>query len=279
MNFIYTLTEYLSYPFVKHAFIVGILISLCAALLGVTLVLKRYSYIGDGLSHVAFGAMAIATVLNVTNNMLIIMPITVISAIVLLGMKQSGKIKGDAAIAIISVSSLAIGYLLLNIFPASSNISGDVCSSLFGSTLILTLSIADVWICIITALVVISVYLLLYNKIFAVTFDEDFSKAIGIKTNFYNNLIAIVTAFVIALSMRLVGSLLIAALIIFPALSAMRIFGSFKSVVIASAIISVISSSLGLIISIIYGTPVGATIVAVDVFVLAIFSFIGYIKK
>lgn len=279
MNIITKFAEYLSYPFVRHAFIVGTLISLCSALLGVTLVLKRYSYIGDGLSHVAFGAMAIASVLNLTNNMLIIMPVTVISAIILLGMKQNGKIKGDAAISIVSVSSLAIGYLLLSVFPTSSNVSGDVCSSLFGSTLILTLSKADVWICIITALVVIGIYLIFHNKIFAVTFDEDFSKATGIKTDLYNILIAIITAFVIALSMRLVGSLLIAALIIFPAISAMRIFKSFRSVVIASAIISVISSSLGLMISILYGTPVGATIVAVNIFVLLIFSVVGYIKK
>lgn len=279
MNIFLKFAEYLSYPFVRNAFIVGILISLCSALLGVTLVLKRYSYIGDGLSHVAFGAMAIAAVLNVTNNMLVIMPITVISAILLLGIKQKGKIKGDAAISVISVSSLALGYLLLNIFPTSSNISGDVCSSLFGSTLILTLSKADVWICIITALTVISVYILLYNKIFAITFDEDFSKAIGLKTDLYNILIAIITAFVIALSMRLVGSLLIAALIIFPALSAMRIFKSFKSVVIASSIISVIASSIGLIVSVLYGTPVGATIVAVDVLVLLFFSILGYIKS
>lgn len=279
MSIITKFAEYLSYPFVRYAFIVGILISLCSALLGVTLVLKRYSYIGDGLSHVAFGAMAIASILNLTNNMLIIMPVTVISAIILLGMKQNGKIKGDAAISIVSVSSLAIGYLLLNIFPTSSNVSGDVCSTLFGSTLILTLSKTDVWVCIITAITVIGIYLVFYNKIFAVTFDEDFSKAVGIKTDFYNILIAIVTAFVIALSMRLVGSLLIAALIIFPAISAMRIFKSFKSVVIASSIISVISSSLGLMVSILYGTPVGATIVAVNIFVLLISSAIGYAKK
>lgn len=279
MNFLSELLDYFSFPFVRYAFIVGILISLCSALLGVTLVLKRYSFIGDGLSHVAFGALAIATVLGVSNNMLIIMPITVAAAILLLRMGQNAKIKGDAAIAMISVGALAVGYLLLNIFPSSANISGDVCSTLFGSTLILTLSKADVWLCVIMSLLVIFAYCFFYNKIFAVTFDETFTRGIGVKTELYNLLIATITAVVIVLAMRLVGSLLIAALIIFPALSAMRVFKTFKQVVIASAIISVSASAIGIILSILYSTPVGAMIVIVDIVVFGVFSFLGKIVK
>ena len=279
MNVFHELVDYFSFPFVIYAFIVGILISLCSALLGVTLVLKRYSFIGDGLSHVAFGALAIATVLDISNNMLVVMPITVLAAIMLLRMGQNAKIKGDAAIAMISVGALAIGYLLLNIFPSSANISGDVCSTLFGSTLILTLSKVDVWVCVIMSLLVIAAYCLFYNKIFAVTFDENFTRGVGVKTELYNLLIATVTAVVIVLSMRLVGSLLIAALIIFPAISAMRVFKNFKQVVIAAAIISVSASAIGLIVSILYSTPVGATIVAVDIAVFTIFSAIGVLIK
>lgn len=279
MNFLSELIDYFSFPFVRYAFIVGILISLCSALLGVTLVLKRYSFIGDGLSHVAFGALAIATVLGVSNNMLIIMPITVAAAILLLRMGQNAKIKGDAAIAMISVGALAVGYLLLNIFPSSANISGDVCSTLFGSTLILTLSKTDVWLCVIMSLLVIFAYCFFYNKIFAVTFDETFTRGIGVKTELYNLLIATITAVVIVLAMRLVGSLLIAALIIFPALSAMRVFKTFKQVVIASAIISVSASAIGIILSILYSTPVGAMIVIVDIVVFGVFSFLGKIVK
>lgn len=279
MNFLSELLDYFSFPFVRYAFIVGILISLCSALLGVTLVLKRYSFIGDGLSHVAFGALAIATVLGVSNNMLIIMPITVAAAILLLRMGQNAKIKGDAAIAMISVGALAVGYLLLNIFPSSANISGDVCSTLFGSTLILTLSKTDVWLCVIMSLLVIFAYCFFYNKIFAVTFDETFTRGIGVKTELYNLLIATITAVVIVLAMRLVGSLLIAALIIFPALSAMRVFKTFKQVVIASAIISVSASAIGIILSILYSAPVGAMIVIVDIVVFGVFSCLGKIVK
>lgn len=275
MNIFSELFDYFSFPFVRYAFVVGILISLCSALLGVTLVLKRYSFIGDGLSHVAFGALAIATVLGVTNNMLIIMPITVAAAVLLLRMGQNSKIKGDAAIAMISVGALAVGYLLLNIFPSTSNISGDVCSTLFGSTLILTLSKADVWVCVIMSVLVILAYCFFYNKIFAVTFDENFTRGIGVKTELYNLLIATVTAVVIVLAMRLVGSLLIAALIIFPALSAMRIFKNFKHVVIASAVISVCASAIGLVLSILYSTPVGAMIVVVNTVFFGVSSGIG----
>ena len=258
------LALYLQYPFVRYALIVGVLIALCSSLLGVTLVLKRFSFIGDGLSHVAFGAMSIATVLGLSDNMLLILPVTVISAVLLLRTGNNAKIKGDAAIAMISVGALAIGYLIMNIFSASSNLTGDVCSTLFGSTSILTLTIGEVWLCIILSIAVVMIFILFYNKIFAVTFDEDFARASGIKADAYNLLIAVVIAVIIVLAMNLVGSLLISALIIFPALTAMRLFGSFKSVTVFSAVSSVICALLGLLISILAGTPVGSSIVAVD---------------
>lgn len=256
---------YFQYPFVRYALVVGILIAFCSSLLGVTLVLKRFSFIGDGLSHVAFGAMAVATVLNLTSNMLLILPVTVICAILLLRTGQNTKIKGDAAVAMISVGALALGYLLMNLFSTSANLTGDVCSTLFGSTSILTLSKGDVWICVAISVLVIAVFLLLYHKIFAVTFDENFAQATGTKANFYNLIIAIVIALVIVLAMNLVGSLLISALVIFPALSSMRIFKSFGSVIICSAIFSVICAAIGILISILAGTPVGSTIVAIDI--------------
>ncbi|SFX67648.1 metal ABC transporter permease [Ruminococcus sp. XPD3002] len=262
---------YFSYPFVRYAFIVGLLIALCSSLLGVTLVLKRFSFIGDGLSHVAFGAMAVAAVTGLTNKMYLIIPVTVISAILLLRTGQNTKIKGDAAVAMISVGALAIGYMLMNLFPSSSNISADVCSTLFGSTSILTLKKADVWLCTIMAAIVIAVFIIFYNKIFAVTFDENFSKATGIKSDAYNLLIAVITALIIVLAMNLVGSLLISALIIFPALSAMRLFKSFRGVIICSAVISVICAAVGILLSILFSTPVGSTIVTADIVVFLIF--------
>jgi zinc transport system permease protein len=269
---------YLQYPFVRYALIVGILIALCSSLLGVTLVLKRFSFIGDGLSHVAFGAIAIASVFNLTNKMLLVLPVTIISAVLLLRTGQNAKIKGDAAIAMISVGALAFGYLIMNIFSTSSNLSGDVCSTLFGSTSILTLTQKEVWVCIVLSIAVVIIFVLFYNKIFAVTFDENFAKAAGTSADTYNLLIAIVIAVIIVLAMNLVGSLLISALVIFPALSAMRIFRSFKSVTIFSAILSVICAFGGMVISILAGTPVGSTIVAVDVAAFAICSIIGFIS-
>ncbi|MBQ1463212.1 MAG: metal ABC transporter permease [Ruminococcus sp.] len=270
-----TLQYYFTYPFVRYALIVGLLIALCSSLLGVTLVLKRFSFIGDGLSHVAFGAMAVAAVAGITEKMYIIMPVTVGSAILLLRTGQNTKIKGDAAVAMISVGALAIGYMLMNLFPSSSNISADVCSTLFGSTSILTLKKSDVIVCIIFSIIVILAFLLFYNKIFAVTFDETFSKATGIKTDGYNLLIAIITALIIVLAMNLVGSLLISALIIFPALSAMRLFKSFRSVIICSAIISVWCAGVGIIVSILASTPVGSTIVLADIIMFLIFWVIS----
>ena len=272
-----TLRMYFQYPFVRYALIVGVLIALCSSLLGVTLVLKRFSFIGDGLSHVAFGAMAIASVLNITNNMLFILPVTVICAILLLRAGQNTRIKGDAAIAMISVGALAIGYLLMNLFSTSPNISGDVCSTLFGSTSILTLTKGEVWLCAILSVVVVAIFILFYNKIFAVKFDENFARATGTRANAYNLLIAVVIAVIIVLAMNLVGSLLISALVIFPALSAMRLFKSFRSVTISAAVLSVLSATAGILISILAGTPVGSTIVAVDIAVFLISYGIGRI--
>lgn len=274
------LTLYFQYPFVRYAMIVGVLIALCSSLLGVTLVLKRLSFIGDGLSHVAFGAMAIATAMDITdNNIIIIMPITIICAILLLHIGQNAKIKGDAAVAMISVGSLAIGYLLMNVFSKSANISSDVCSTLFGSTSILTLTLTEVWLCIAMSVVVMVTFVVFYNKIFAITFDEDFALATGIRANIYNLLLAVIVAVVIVLAMNLVGSLLISALIIFPALSAMRVFRSFRAVIICSAIISVICSVVGILFSILASTPVGSTIVVADIIVFGLFSVVNMFVK
>ena len=269
------MTLYWAYPFVRYALVVGVLIALCSSLLGVTLVLKRFSFIGDGLSHVAFGAMAIAAILQITNEMPLVMVITIISAVLLLRTGQNTKIKGDAAIAMISVGSLAIGYLLMNIFSTSSNLSGDVCSTLFGSTSILTLSPVEVWLCVGMSVLVVAIFVLFYNKIFAVTFDENFARATGTKAGLYNLLIAIIVAVIIVLAMNLVGSLLISALVIFPALSAMRIFKSFRSVTICSAALSVACSLIGILASILAGTPVGSTIVAVQISAFGLTWIIG----
>lgn len=270
---------YLSYPLVRYAFIVGILIALCSSLLGVTLVLKRFSYIGDGLSHVAFGGLAIASVLNLTNNMPLVLLITVLSAILLLRSGQNVRIKGDASVAMISVSALAFGYLLMNVFSTSTNLAGDVCSTLFGATSILTLSKSDVILTVILAVLVLIIFVVFYNKIFAVTFDENFMNATGVDAKKYNLLIAVVIAVIIVIAMNLVGSLLISALVIFPALSAMRIFNSFLKVTICSAILSVLCAFSGIIISIISGTPVGSTIVVVDVAAFAVCYLVGRIKN
>lgn len=269
------LAFYFQYPFVWYALVVGILVALCSSLLGVTLVLKRFSFIGDGLSHVAFGAMAVATILNFTNDMLFILPVTVICAILLLRTGQNTKIKGDAAIAMISVGALAIGYLLMNIFSTGPNLSGDVCSTLFGSTSILTLTESEVWLCVVLSIIVVILFLLFYNKIFAVTFDENFAKSTGTRADLFNLLIAVIIALIIVLAMNLVGSLLISALVIFPALSAMRIFKSFLSVTICSAILSVICALAGILVSILAGTPVGSTIVVIDIMTFGITYVIG----
>ena len=265
------LAYYFSFPFVRYALIVGVLIALCSSLLGVTLVLKRFSFIGDGLSHVAFGLIAIAAVLNLSDNMILVLPGTILCAVLLLRNGQKTRIKGDAAIAMLSTGALAIGYLLMNVFSASSNVSGDVCSTLFGSTSILTLSAGEVGVCAVLSVIVVVVFVLYYNRIFAVTFDESFAKAVGTKADNYNLMIAVIIAVIIVLAMNLVGSLLISALVIFPALSAMRIFRSFFSVTVCSAVLSVVCALAGLLVSILAGTPVGSTIVAMD-----ILGFLGF---
>lgn len=278
-DLIIKLQFYFQYPFVRYAMIVGVLIALCSSLLGVILVLKRFSFIGDGLSHVAFGGIAIASVLGISNNMAVVLPVTVLSAVLLLRTGKNTKIKGDAAIAMISVGSLAIGYLLMNVFSSSSNVSGDVCSTLFGSTSILTLSRLEVLICVILSVTVVTLFTVFYNRIFAVTFDEDFAQASGLRAEAYNLLIAVVTAVIIVLAMNLIGSLLISALVIFPAISAMRIFKSFLPVVCFSAAISVLCAAVGILISVLAGTPVGSTIVAADLAAFLICCIVGRLKR
>ena len=275
MNPLETLIYYFSFPFVRYALIVGVLIALCASLFGVTLVLKRFSFIGDGLSHVAFGALAVASVCNLTDEMLLVLPVTVSAAVLLLRSSRSAKLQGDAAIAVLSVGTLALGYLLMNLFSTSTNLSGDVCSTLFGSTSILTLTRAEVWLCVVLSVVVIALFVVFYDRIFAVTFDEAFAAATGLPAGRYSLLIAVVIAVIIVLAMNLVGSLLISALIIFPALSAMRLFKSFRAVTVCAAVVSVVCAAAGILISILAGTPVGSTIVAVDLGVFALFALAG----
>lgn len=270
---------YLQYPFVRYALIVGVLIALSSSLLGVTLVLKRYSYIGDGLSHVAFGAMSVASVLKLTNQMVLILPVTILCAVLLLRTGQNSKIKGDAAIAMLSVGALAFGYLVMNVFSTSANLSGDVCSTLFGSTSILTLTSREVVLCAALSFMVVCLFIIYYQKIFAVTFDENFARASGTDADRYNLLIAITVAVIIVLAMNLVGSLLISALVIFPALSAMRLFHNFKSVTICSALLSVTCALLGILASILAGTPVGSTIVAADAIAFGLCSLIAAVQR
>lgn len=273
------LLRYLEYPFVRYAIVAAMLISLCSALVGVILVLKRYSYIGDGLSHVAFGAMAIALVLGmIQQKMYLVFPITTVAAILILKSGQNKRVQGDAIVGMISTGALALGYLLMNLFPPTANISGDVCSTLFGSTSILTLSKAEVWLCVIASIIVLIIFVMLYPKIFAVTFDENFSKAIGLKTNQINLILAVIIAVIVVLAMNLVGSLLISALVIFPALSVMQLFKSFKAVLIGAAVLSEICTITGMLMAILCSTPVGATIVTVDIIAFIICWLIRAMK-
>ncbi|MBE6592448.1 MAG: metal ABC transporter permease [Ruminococcaceae bacterium] len=272
------LAKYFSYEFVWFALIVGTLIALCSSLFGVVLVLKRFSFIGDGLSHVAFGALAIATVIGVSDNMLIVLPVTVISAILLLMSGRNAKIKGDAAIAMLSAGALAIGYLVMSVFSSSSNVAGDVCSTLFGSFSIITLTRLEVILCVLLSVVVIALFVLLYNRIFAVTFDESFATASGVRASLYNLIIAVITAVIIVLAMNLVGSLLISALVIFPALSAMRLAKTFRGVVICAALISTVCAIVGILSAILASTPVGPTIVAIDILAFLVCFLIGKLK-
>jgi ABC-type Mn2+/Zn2+ transport system permease subunit len=258
-----------SYHFMQRAFIVGVLVSLCAALLGVSLVLKRYSMIGDGLSHVGFGALAIASAFGIAPLWLAV-PVVIVSAVFLLNLQQSSKVKGDAAIAIISSASLAIGVITVSL---TTGMNTEVSSYMFGS--ILSLSRSDTILSIILSLAVLILFILFYPRIFAVTFDETFAKATGTNTGFYNMLLAVLTAVTVVLGMRMMGALLISSLIIFPALSAMRICKSFKSVIITSAIISVLCFIVGITASYFLETPTGASIVAADLVVFGIYGIIG----
>lgn len=273
------LLRYLEYPFVRYAIVAAMLISLCSALVGVILVLKRYSYIGDGLSHVAFGAMSIALVLGmIQQKMYLVFPITTVAAILILKSGQNKRVQGDAIVGMVSTGALALGYLLMNLFPPTANISGDVCSTLFGSTSILTLSKAEVWLCVIASIIVLIIFVMLYPKIFAVTFDENFSKATGIKADQINLILAVIIAVIVVLAMNLVGSLLISALVIFPALSVMQLFKSFKAVLIGAAVLSEICTVTGMLVAILCSTPVGATIVTVDIIAFIICWLIRAMK-
>lgn len=273
------LVQYWAYPFVRYALAVGVLVALCASLLGVTLVLRRFSFIGDGLSHVAFGAMSVASVLNLTSDMPLVMGVTVLCAVLLLGTGRSARVKGDAAMAMLSVGALAVGYLVMNVFSASANLSGDVCTTLFGSTSILTLTGTEVWLCVILSVLVVLLFLFFYHKIFAVTFDESFASATGTRAKRYNLILAVVTAVVIVMAMNLVGSLLISALVIFPAMSAMRLFKSFRAVTLCAAVFSVCCTAAGILTSILAGTPVGSTIVAVQILLFALCSLAARIGR
>lgn len=273
-----TLQFYWTYPFVRYALIVGVLIALCSSLFGVTLVLKRFSYLGDGLSHVAFGAMSVATVLQFTDTMLLVLPVTILCAVLLLRGGQNAKIRGDAAIGMLSVGTLAFGYLVVNLFSASPNLAGDVCSTLFGSTSILTLTEEEVWLCAGLSVVVVALFVLLYHKIFAVTFDESFAQASGMNARLYQLILAVIIAVIIVLAMYLVGSLLISALIIFPALAAMGVCRSFLGVTICAAVFSVVCAAAGILLAVLAGTPVGATIVAVDAAGFVLFRLAGALR-
>ena len=268
-----TVIEMLSYPFMTRAFLVGSLVALCSALLGVSLVLKRYSMIGDGLSHVGFGAMAIAAAMNAAP-LTVAIPVVIVAAILLLRISGNAKIKGDAAIALISTTSLAVGVMVISL---TTGMNTDVYNYMFGS--ILAMSAEDVKLSLVLSVFVLILFIVFYHKIFAVTFDENFAKATGTKTDEYNLLIAVITAVIIVLAMNLVGSLLISALIIFPALSAMRIYKRFRAVIIFSAILSVVCAFFGIIVSILGGTPVGSTIVAVDIVAFLVTSIIGKILE
>ena len=263
----------------RYAVIAGILISLCAGLLGVVLVLKRYAMIGDGLSHVAFGAMAVAAVAGLAP-LVVAVPVTVMAAILLLLAGERRLIKGDSAIAMLSAGSLAVGYLLLNLFPSSDtgSLSGDVCASLFGSTSMMTLSSADVWLCVGLSVAVLGFFLVFYRKICAVTFDEAFAATSGVRVRLYHFLIAAVSGVVIVLAMKLVGALLISALVIFPALSAMRVFRSFRSVVLCSGILAVAGSLVGLLAALLLSTPTGASVAVVHILIFGVFSLIGRLR-
>ena len=273
------LALYFSYDFVQYAMIVGVLVSVCAAIFGVVLVLRHFSFIGDGLSHIAFGAMTIAAVAGVSDKMIIVMPITILAAVFLLGFGNKAKIKGESSIAMMAAGAMSIGYILLSAFSTSSNVAGDVCGALFGSHSILTLKKSDVIICVTMSVIVIALFILMYNRIVALTFDEDFARAAGVKVVMNNLLVAIITAVIIVIAKHLVGSLLVSALIVFPALSAMRITRSFKSTVILAAVLSAFCSFAGIILSILLSLPVGPSVVCVDIVGFAACCVVGKIVR
>jgi zinc transport system permease protein len=272
-NFIDILGEMFSYTFLVRAVIVGLLVSLCASLLGVSLVLKRYSMIGDGLSHVGFGALALATALNLAP-LAVSVPIVVLAAFLLLRLSENSAIKGDAGIALISTASLALGVVVISM---TTGMNTDVCNYLFGS--ILAMSKTDVYLSVTLSIVVLTLFILFYHKIFAVTFDETFAKATGTKTGVYNMLIALLTAVTIVLGMRMMGALLISALIIFPALTSMRLCKRFRTVTISAAAVSVICFFIGVFFSYLYAIPTGASVVMVNIIAFCLFWLINSIKQ
>lgn len=274
-----TFLEYLSYPFVRNALVAGVLISLCAALLGVPLVLRRLSFMGDGLSHVAFGAMAVAGVLNFADTMALSLPVTIAAALVLMRSGRGAKTGGDAMLAMLSVGAMAAGYLVMNLKPSSSNVSGDVCTTLFGSVSILTLTTLDMWLSVGLSVAVCVLWLFAYNRVFDMTFDESYARASGANTTLFNTLAAVVVAVVIVISMRLVGTLLVSSLLVVPAIAAMRVAKSFRAVCVVAAVFTVVCSLAGIMIAVVAGTPVGSTIVAADIISFFVMAIIGRFLK
>lgn len=268
-----TIVEMFSYPFMVRAFAVGSLVALCSALLGVSLVLKRYSMIGDGLSHVGFGALAIAAAMNVAP-LSVAIPVVIVAAVLLLRIRGNSRIKGDAAIALISTSSLAVGVMVISM---TTGMNTDVYNYMFGS--ILAMSAEDVYLSVVLAVIVLVLYIIFYNKIFAITFDETFAQATGVRADLYNTMIAVLTAVTIVLGMRMMGALLISSLIIFPALTSMRVCRTFRSVIISSAVVSVVCLVLGITVSYVWATPAGASVVMANIAALLIYSLIGIVKN
>jgi len=267
------ISEMFSYPFLVRAFTVGALVSICAALLGVSLVLKRYSMIGDGLSHVGFGSLALATALH-TAPLSVAIPVVVAAAFLLLRMSENSKIKGDAAVALISTGALAIGVIIIS---QTTGMNTDVSNYLFGS--ILAMNKTDVYLSAALSIIVLVLFILFYHNLFAVTFDETFAKATGTRTGLYNMLIAFLTALTIVLGMRIMGAMLISSLIIFPALSSMRLFKKFRSVTVCSALVSILCFFTGIVISYVYATPTGASVVLINIIIFALFWFIDVMRN
>ena len=268
-----TVIEMLSYPFMTRAFLVGSLVALCSALLGVSLVLKRYSMIGDGLSHVGFGAMAIAAAMNAAP-LTIAIPVVIVAAILLLRISGNAKIKGDAAIALISTTSLAVGVMVISL---TTGMNTDVYNYMFGS--ILAMSAEDVKLSLVLSAFVLILFIVFYHKIFAITFDETFARATGVKAGVYNTLIAVLTAVTIVLGMRMMGALLISSLIIFPALTSMRVCRTFKSVIINAAVISVVCLIAGVTLSYVAATPAGASVVLANLVMMVLYTVVGVVKN